>query len=77
MGCHDRGSDYNALRYDEVKHRWYASLSYNRKSVEALDKNMVIERIGSGYPGASIDDWDFEQLESGRWKATCRLLLPG
>lgn len=76
MGCRDRGSNHNAYHFDEKTDRWGVLWSPGVKSVEALDKDRVIEKIGSGYPGESLADWDFEQLESGRWKATCRVPLP-
>lgn len=77
MGCTDRGSNYNALTYKEDEGRWLAGLSWDRVSVEALNKDRVIEQIGSRFPDDSLENWDFVQLESGRWKATRKELLQG
>ncbi|UTX51580.1 hypothetical protein KI440_01330 [Candidatus Saccharibacteria bacterium TM7i] len=76
MGCHDRESNYNALKYHEEKGCWLAGWSPGIRSIEALDRDRVIEKIGSGWPGASIDDWDIVQLDSGSWKATYKVRVP-
>lgn len=76
MGCHDRHSNYTARKFDEASDTWHSYWSPGLWTVEALEKEKVVEKIGSGYPGKSLDDWDFVKLESGGWKATCRVSEP-
>ena len=74
MGCTDRGSNYNALVYNEKTQKWGAFLSWDRVSYEAPTKEMVVEELTKTY-GPSLEDWDLAQLESGSWKAVRKTLL--
>lgn len=75
MGCTDRGSNYNALVYSEEDRRWWAHCEWDRASIEAPTKDMVLQKLQERYSLDSLDGWDFVQLDSGRWKATRKKLL--
>lgn len=76
MGCHDQHSNYNALILNEEKGTWGAGWSPGVRSIEALDRERVLEKISTSWPSTSAEDWDISQLESGRWQARCKVLVP-
>jgi len=68
MRSAQKEGSYNGHFFNEERHYWMVEWSGSRVTVEARNKDLVIERIASQY-GSPLEQWDFYETSVGTCKA--------